>query len=202
MSAQVLGDPARAPATLVLLHGRGSDPAAMLALAGRVGLPDVACVAPAAPGGSWYPHRFVRPQATNEPHLSQALALVDDALAELARRGVAPGRVVLGGFSQGACLACEVLARRPRPLGALAVLSGGLIGADEELARPAAGSLAGLPVLLTAAEGDAWIPVQRVRRTAEVLAAAGAAVDLRVLAPAERDEEVGALRALASGVGA
>ncbi len=60
-------------------------------------------------------------------------------------------------------------------------------------------------MLLTAAKGDAWIPVQRVRRTAEVLAAAGAAVDLRVLAPAEhgvRDEEVGALRALASGVGA
>ncbi len=192
--------PERAAATLVLLHGRGHDPASMQALAGRLGLPDVACVAPGAPGGSWYPERFIEPRAANEPHLGAAHAAAHAALDALEARGIAPARIVLGGFSQGACLACDVLAARPRPVGALAVLCGGLIGADpEEWARPGSGALAGLPVLLTGTEDDAWVPVERVRATAEVLRAAGAEVDLRVSPPAPHEvhpEEVQALREL------
>lgn len=185
---------------LVLLHGRSHDPASMHALAGRLGLDGIAVEAPAAPGGEWYPEPFTAPRASNEPRLSAALAQVDAVLDRLAAGGVAPERTVLGGFSQGACLACDVFARRPRRLAALVALCGGLIGAgDEELARPPAGSLDGLRVLLTGTEQDAWVPVERVRRTGEILAAAGATVDLRVHPPAEHrvhDEEVDAFRAL------
>src|SRR4051794_6301221 len=124
-------EPEHAAATLVLLHGRGHDPASMQALAQRLGLPDVAVVAPAAPGGSWYPLRFVEPRAANQPDLRGALTTVHATLDALATRGVAPERIVLGGFSQGACLACDALAGRPRPVGALAVLCGGLIGAGD-----------------------------------------------------------------------
>jgi predicted esterase len=198
------GELARASAVLVLLHGRGFEPASMHALADRLGLPDVACVAPGVPGNSWYPGRFLQPRAVSEPALSRALDVVAATLDDLTAAGVDPARIVLGGFSQGACVVCDALAWRPRRLGALAVLCGGLIGIDdEELAAPPADALAGLPVLLTGTEEDDWVPVERVRRTAELLAAGGAAVDLRIHPPAEHrvhDEEVDALRELVRGV--
>jgi predicted esterase len=198
--------PEDAAATLVLLHGRGHDAATMRALAERLELPDVACVAPAAPGGSWYPDRFFAPRAANEPHLGAAVAAAHRALDDLEARGVAAERIILGGFSQGACVACDALAARPRPVGALAVLCGGLIGADgDEWPRPAPGSLAAVPVLLTGTEEDEWVPVDRVRATAAVLRAAGARVELRVYPPAPHEvhpEEVDALRALALSLAA
>jgi phospholipase/carboxylesterase len=176
----------------------------MHALAARLDLPDVACVAPAVAGPRRYPGRFLQPRAASEPALSRALDVVASTLDDLTAAGVDPARIILGGFSQGACLTCDALARRPRRLGALAVLCGGLIGAgDDELARPPAGALAGLPVLLTGTEEDDWVPVERVRRTAELLADGGAAVDLRIHPPAEHrvhDEEVDALRELVRGV--
>ena len=191
---------ATAEIVLVLVHGRGHDPSSMEALADRLGVDGLRCIAPAAPGGSWYPQRFVAPRAANEPHLSRALATVQDILDGLERDGVPPARTLLGGFSQGACVACDVLARRPRRLGGAAILCGGLIGAgEEELARPAAGSLAGVPVLITGTEEDAWVPVERVRHSAAALGAAGAEVDLRVFPPAPHGihpEEVDALREL------
>jgi predicted esterase len=192
--------PEDAALTLVLLHGRGHTPASMYELAERLELTDVACVAPAAPGRSWYPERFGAPRARNEPHLSAALATAHRALDDLEARGVPPARTVLGGFSQGACVACDAIAGRPRPLGALAALCGGLIGAGPgELPRPAPGALAALPVLLTATERDAWVPVDRVRATAEILRQADAEVDLRISAPAPHEihpDEVDALREL------
>ena len=175
----------------------------MRVLAQRLGHDAARVVTPAAPGASWYPERFRQPRRANEPHLSAAVAAVHAALDDLEADGVAPERIVLGGFSQGACLAVEALAQRPRPLGALAVLCGGLIGADEELTIPPDGSLERLPVLLTGVEEDAWVPVARVRRTREVLARAGARVDLLVLGPAAHEihaEEVVAMRRLVDEV--
>ena len=180
-------EPEAARATLVLLHGRAHEASSMRELAARLELEDVACVAPEAPGNTWYPQRFREPRAANEPQLSESLGTVHAILDDLEVRGVAPGRIVLGGFSQGACLASEALARRPRPVGALAVLCGGLIGIEAELATPAAGSLAGVPVLLTGTEGDDWVPVDRVLATAEALGAAGAEVELRIFAPAPHE---------------
>jgi predicted esterase len=200
----MIEEPERARATLVLLHGRDHEPSSMVELVRRLELPDLACVAPAAPDGSWYPQRFFEPREVNEPELSSTLDMIDALLDDLAARGVPPERTLLGGFSQGACLAAEALARRPRPLGALAVICGGLFGVDgEELLRPPPGSLAGLPVLLTGAEDDEWVPLVRVWLSADVLGAAGADVDLHVFPPGEhgiRDEEVAALRELVAGL--
>ena len=184
---------------LLLLHGRWYKPSSMQALADRLRLPGLACVAPEAPGRSWYPQRFMDPREANEPALSRAIEHVHETIDEIETQ-VAPDRVVLGGFSQGACLAGEALAQRPRSLAALVVLCGGLMGADEgELVQPAPGALEGLPVLLTGTEQDDWIPVPRVERTAEVLRAAGASVDLQIHPPAAHevhDTEVAAFRRL------
>ena len=190
----------RAETVLVLLHGRWYKPTSMHKLAGRLGVPGVACVAPEAADRSWYPHRFMDAREANEPELSRAIASVHETLDELEAQGVEPERTVLGGFSQGGCLACEALAQRPRPLAALIVLCGGLMGAnDDELVLPPAGALEGLPVLLTGTEQDDWIPIPRVERTADVLSAAGARVDVRIHPPAAHevhDTEVVAFRRL------
>jgi phospholipase/carboxylesterase len=195
---------AGAERVLVLLHGRWYPASTMEDLAARLGLSDVACVAPAAPERTWYPNRFMDPLAANEPVLSESIAQVHATLDSLAADGAEPERVVLGGFSQGACVAVEAIARRPRPLAALVVLCGGLMGAGEdEIAKPPAGSLDGLPVLLTGTEQDTWIPLGRVERTAEVLGAAGARVDLRIHPPADHevhDAEVDAFRDLLVGL--
>jgi phospholipase/carboxylesterase len=195
----VAADLGRAGLVLVLLHGRGHAPGSMERLAASLGRDDLAVLAPEAPGRSWYPGRFFEPRAVNEPHLGAGLAAVEAALGQVAEAGVAPERVVLGGFSQGACLACDFVARAPRRLGALVVLCGALIGTGEELARPPAGALPGLPVLITGTEGDDWVPADAVRDSAERLADAGAHVDLRIHPPAPHEvhaDEVAALRRL------
>ncbi len=185
---------------LVLLHGRRYRAGTMEDLTARIALPGVKCVAPAAPDRSWYPERFMDPREVNEPELSRSIAQVHDTLDRLAAGGVAPERTILGGFSQGGCVACDALVQRPRPVAALVVLCGGLIGANEnEIARPAAGALAGLPVLLTGTEQDEWIPLERVARTGEILAAAGADVETLIHPPAPHevhDDEVEAFRRL------
>ena len=184
----------------MLLHGRWYKPGSMRELAERVNLPGVACLTPAAADRSWYPQRFMDPREVNEPGLSASIGKAHEALDRLAAAGVDPERTIFGGFSQGGCLACEAVAQRPRRLAALVVLCGGLMGADEEeLAQPPAGALDGLPVLLTGTEHDDWIPVERVERTAAILTAAGARVDLRIHPPAPHEvhrEEVAALRRL------
>ena len=175
--------------TAVLVHGRGTGPETMLDLAGRLAAAGVRCVLPAAAGNTWYPQRFTAPLADNEPWLTYALEALDAHV---------DGDSALIGFSQGACLVLEYVARHPRRYRAVAGLTGGLIGADGELTRPQ--GLDGTPVLLTSAEGDDWVPPERTHESAELLTAGGARVDLRIFGPgphAIRAEEVDAVTALA-----
>ncbi len=90
-----------------------------------------------------------------------------------------PQRTAFLGFSQGACLACEYVARYPRRYGALVGLSGGLIGPDEAL-RAHVGDLAGTPVFLGCSDVDPHIPLARVRDTRTALEGLGAEVDERI----------------------
>jgi phospholipase/carboxylesterase len=171
----------------------------------RLGLPGVECIAPAAPERTWYPKRYFDPRGVNEPQLSEAVATVHGALDRVMAEGVDPSEVVVGGFSQGGCVVCQALAERPRPVGALVSFCGGLIGPDDDLVEPPPGALAGLKVLLTATEDDEWVPVERIERTAGVLRAAGADVDMPVHPPAGHevhDAEVDAFRDLLVELGA
>ena len=79
-----------------------------------------------------------------------------------------PSRTVLLGFSQGGCLALEFAVRNPRRYGALAGLSGGLIGPPGTV-WPHAGSLDGTPVFLGCSDVDPHIPASRVEESARVL---------------------------------
>lgn len=173
---------------VVLVHGRNRTPGEMAGLARRLELPEVRFVFPEASGGSWYPKSFLSPLDENEPALGAALrayaSVVDGLLAE----GLAPDRIVIGGFSQGACLTAEFLVRQPRRYGGAIIWTGGLIG-PAGTAWPSPPALRDVPVLLTGSLVDEWVPAERVRATEAVLRAAGA--DLEVEVFPDRPHEVG-----------
>ncbi|MDZ4700973.1 MAG: dienelactone hydrolase family protein [Rhodothermales bacterium] len=188
-SVAVAGAPlAGALAVVILVHGRGASAEGMLDLARHFWRDDVAYLAPQAAGATWYPHSFLAPITRNEPGLSSALWVLDGLVEQAGAAGVPAERVLLVGFSQGACLALEFAARHPRRYGGVAALSGGLIGSGEHPGAPPPddkafvypGSLAGTPVLLGCSDNDPHIPVARVHRSAEVLTALGAVVDKRI----------------------
>lgn len=157
-----------ARAAMVLVHGRGASAEGMLGLADAFGVNDIAYIAPQARSGAWYPQSFMAPIAQNEPYLSSALKTVSGVVADLERQGVPSERIVLLGFSQGACLALEFAARNARRFGGVVGLSGGLIG-PEDTPRNYAGSLVGTPVFLGCSDVDFHIPLKRVNESADVL---------------------------------
>ena len=170
--------PEAAAATLVLIHGRGASAESILSLHDALGLPNLAAVAPQAAGYTWYPQSFLAPIEANQPYLDSALRKLDTIVTEFLARGVPSERIAILGFSQGACLASEYVARHPRRYGALMALTGGLIG-PPGTARNYPGSLAGTPVFLGTSDPDPHVPFERVRETQDVLATMGASVELR-----------------------
>lgn len=174
------GAPLReARAAAILVHGRGSNAADMLGLAGEFGQSDIAYLAPEAPRRTWYPYSFLAPLAQNEPDLSAALATVGETLAHLGTQGFAAERVALIGFSQGGCLALEYAARNATRYGAVAGLSAGLIG-PPGTPRDHAGALASTPVFLGCSDVDGHIPLARVHESRDVLTRMGANVTERI----------------------
>jgi predicted esterase len=162
-------------ATVVLLHGRGATAMSILDLAAALNRPDVTWLAPQARSNTWYPNRFLAPLESNEPWLTSALEAVRDLVAQAMATGVPAHRIVLMGFSQGACLALESLVRDPRLAAGAAGLSGGLIGPPGTV-WPEAGRLDGVPVFLGCSDVDFHIPKERVLESADVLRARGADV--------------------------
>jgi predicted esterase len=183
---------------VLMVHGRGASARDILTLATELALDDLAYLAPQAAGSTWYPYPFMQPIESNEPFLSSALARVAEALAHIAAAGIPPERTGLLGFSQGACLTTEFVARNARRYGGVAGLSGGLIG-PEGTPRDYAGSLDGTPVLLGCSDVDPHIPKSRVSETADVLRRLGAQVDLRLypnMGHMVNEDELGAVRAI------
>jgi phospholipase/carboxylesterase len=168
-----------ARAAMVLVHGRGASAESMLALANAFAAPDMAYIAPQAPSGSWYPYSFMAPTMLNEPYLSNALSTLANVVDDLGQQGIPAQRIVLLGFSQGACLALEFAARNARRYGGVVGLSGGLIG-PEGTPRDYTGALAGTPVFLGCSDVDSHIPLARVHESTNVLRALGGNVTEKI----------------------
>jgi phospholipase/carboxylesterase len=193
----------RARAAVVLLHGRGGMAEDILTLADALAVPDLAYLAPQAPGNTWYPLSFLAPIERNEPALSRALATVGAVVGTVAQQsGVPAERVVLVGFSQGGCLALEYAARNAQRYGGVVGLSAGLIGPPGS-PREYPGSLAGTPVFLGCSDVDAHIPVWRVRESTQVLRGLGAEVTERIypgMGHLISDDEIAHVRQVLKGV--
>lgn len=208
-----------ADAALVLVHGRGATARSVVDLGERLaGDRDVAILAPAAAGNTWYPNPFLAPVADNEPGRSSGLRAVGTAVEQAVEAGIPRERVVVGGFSQGACLASEFVARNPTRYGGLAVFSGGLIGEavgvddyvegatggdESEPSDGSEGPLAGTPAFLGCSDVDPHIPEERVHETTAVLEALGADADERIyegMGHGINEEEVAAVAELVASL--
>jgi phospholipase/carboxylesterase len=169
----------RARVAMVMVHGRGATAKDILTVAGELAQPGFVYLAPQAAGNTWYPNSFLAPIPSNEPGLSSGFAVIAAVLAQVSQAGIPSERTMLLGFSQGACLALEFVARHARRYGGVAGLSGGLIG-PHGTPRDYAGTLAGTPMLLGCSDVDPHIPKERVQHTAEVLRRLGGDVTLRL----------------------
>jgi len=165
-----------AHAVMIMVHGRNAGPHNILGIADLVHRPRVACLAPSASGGTWYPNSFISPRDSNEPGLSSALSVIESLVTDLLRRGFPSRKIVLLGFSQGACLSAEFAIRHPRRYGGVLVLSGGLIGAPGTTWDDVTASLDGTPVFLGCSDVDGHIPKARVIESDAVFTRLGARV--------------------------
>ena len=186
-----------ADAAIVLVHGRGATARSIVGFGEEVAgdgdaeTSGLSLLAPQAAANTWYSNSFLAPVADNEPGRSSGLRAVGRAVDAAADAGVPTERVVVAGFSQGACLASEFVARHPTRYGGVAALSGGLIGesvdvddyvshAADAVDGDAAEALAGTPAFLGCSDVDPHIPEERVHETSAVLEALGADVDERI----------------------
>ena len=169
----------QARAALIMIHGRGATAESILALASEFDVEDVAYLAPQAANHTWYPYRFIEPIERNEPWLSSALHVIDDLIARVMAAGIPAERIVLLGFSQGACLTLEYAARHARRYGGIVGWSGGLIG-PQGMPRNDAGSFHGTPIFIGCSDVDFHIPLDRVHEAAQVLRQLGGAVTERI----------------------
>ncbi|QMV19500.1 phospholipase [Granulicella sp. 5B5] len=166
---------ASAAGAIVLLHGRGASADDILALGDAIHQPRLALVAPQAAGHTWYPNSFLAPREANEPYLSSALKKIASVVTEIESAGITRDRIVIAGFSQGACLSTEFVASNPARYAGLIAFTGGLIGPlGTDLHHE--GQLAGTPVLLLGGDPDPHVPWQRIEDSARELNNMGAVV--------------------------
>ena len=190
-----------ARAAMILLHGRGATAEDIMTIAFDAQAPGWVYFAPQAAGSAWYPNPFTAPIESNEPYLSAALDMISN-LVERIEASVPAHRMMLLGFSQGACLALEWAARHARRYGAIAGLSGGLIGPDGT-ARDYPGGFDGTPVFLGCSDVDPYIGKDRVEEAAQVFERMSAAVDLRLypgMGHLVNGDELAALRDLTAAI--
>lgn len=184
---------------VVLLHGFGAPGEDLVPLGPALGLPrDVRFVFPAAPlsldahgmfgGRAWWMIDMERLQLaimsgrardlTRDlpPGLPAAREQVHSLLDDVERRlGAAPEQTVLGGFSQGAMLSCDVALRSDRPLGGVVLLSGTLLCEAEW--RPLMAARRGLRVFQSHGVLDPLLPFDLAEQLRDALVAAGVELD-------------------------
>lgn len=184
---------------MIMVHGRNAGPEAILAFRGAIDRPRITCIAPAAAGGSWYPQSFLAPREENEPGLSSGLGVLEALVTGLIARGFSSRKIVLLGFSQGACLTAEFTIRHPRRYGGVVVLSGGVIGPPGTTWDDITGALDGTPVFLGCSDVDQHIPKERVLESEQLFSRLGARVK-RTLYPGMghvvNDDEIGEIQRL------
>lgn len=161
---------AEAKALCVFIHGRGQTPELMDDhVIARLRTPGIAYVLPRAPSGSWYQARAIDPLSDlTRRELGASLDLIKSVVD-----GLPSGLpLLLGSFSQGACVALEFAMRYGPWNGGLAALTGCRVGVATD-ARPAS-DLSGMPAYLSNSNKDGWIPLSNWSEAVETFGNAGA----------------------------
>ena len=164
---------------LIMIHGRGADARDILGVASYLNVSEYALQAPEATNNTWYPYSFMAKPEQNEPWLSSALDLLKAMVDEVTKEGIIAENIYFLGFSQGACLALEFVARHAQRLGGVVALTGGLIG-DTINPENYSGNFNGTPIFLGTGNPDPHVPVERVKESADILEKMNAKVHFKV----------------------
>ncbi len=189
--------PADAKLTVVLLHGFGASGDDLVPLAQYMRVPTVRFLFPAAPielGGVYGEARAwwrldlmkleqdlrsgaIRDRRNEVPEgLVEAREHLGRFLDEIKTRyAITDSQIVLGGFSQGAMLSCDVALHRASPPAALVLMSGTLLAEAEWTSRMP--TLAGVPIIQSHGRRDPLLPFAIAEILRDKLVAAGAAVE-------------------------
>jgi phospholipase/carboxylesterase len=189
LTTRIAGPDGPTPLTAILLHGFGAPGDDLVGLAPYLKT-RARFVFPAAPieldamygeGRAWWPLDLMKLDAqlrsakrdfSEVPEgLAEARAKISALVDEVGR----DGKVVLGGFSQGAMLALDVALHRDAKLAGIVLLSGTLI-ADSEW-TPLLPRLAGVPIFMSHGRHDPLLPFSIAESLRDRLTAAGAAVE-------------------------
>ncbi|MBZ0292568.1 MAG: phospholipase [Anaerolineae bacterium] len=168
-----------AQTVVILVHGRGATAESILSLANYLPQEGVAYLAPQAANNTWYPNSGFGPLESNEPFVSSAFQTLTNLIAHVTEAGITPQQLLIGGFSQGACLASEFVARNADRYGGLFMLSGALMG-PLDMSRDYAGSLDGTPVFIGGCDHDSWVAEPQMRMSARVLEQLGGTVTIEI----------------------
>lgn len=164
---------------LILLHGRGASAEDILQLTNYLNVEDYAILAPQATNHTWYPYSFLVPENQNEPWLSSALDLLHEIVEDINAAGIANSEIYLAGFSQGACLTLEFVARNAQRWGGAVAFSGGLIGENVNPAKYQ-GDFNNTPIFIGTSNPDPHIPVARVQESTTLLKSMNASVTEKI----------------------
>lgn len=189
--------PSSEPTSFVFLHGLGDSARGFAGqLPNLLEAPELRYVIPTAPSTpgfgvrSWFD--FAAMMAGGRAGMSdpsRAMADVDNSamrssidychslIRKEISRGVVPGRIFVGGFSQGGCLAVRSALEFPDATlgGCLAVST--FLGSQERL--PISAANARLPVLVCHGEADSVVPLTEGRRLQELLRKKGLPAEFR-----------------------
>ena len=178
-------------ATVVVLHGLGADGYDFVPIVkelAALGAPAARFVFPHAPtmpvtlnGGyvmrAWYDilgTDLVRRE--DEAGLRSSQAAIEALLGREMARGIAPGRIVLAGFSQGGAVTLQVGLRQTEPLAGLVVLSSYLPLAAQAAAERHEGSRS-VPIFMAHGTQDPVVPLARGTTARDQLQQLGYAVE-------------------------
>jgi phospholipase/carboxylesterase len=153
---------------LILLHGRGGSAGDIMSLADELPVKNFELLAPQAANHAWYPYSFLAPIQQNEPWLSSALGVLKRLVSDTQSLGIAPQDIYFTGFSQGACLMLEFLARNAERYGGALAFTGGLIG-DQLYPQHYSGDFRDTPIFIGTGNPDPHVPVRRVNETSALL---------------------------------
>jgi phospholipase/carboxylesterase len=166
---------------LIMLHGRGGSAEDILSLSSYLDVDDFTLLAPQATDNTWYPYSFLAPPSQNEPWLSSALNLIIEIVDDLISKGIVTENIFFLGFSQGACLTLEFVARNANKYGGVIVFTGGLIG-DRIYAENYKGDFQHTPIFIGTSNPDPHVPVQRVHESTNILKGMNASVTEKIYA--------------------
>ena len=186
-------EPARtATASVIWMHGLGADATDFYSVVPQLGLPPepaVRFVFPNAPRipvtinmgmvtRAWYDVAGFERNDQDEPGIRQAATWINEVVAREVDRGIAPGRIVLAGFSQGGAMALFAGLRQPESLAGLMCLSGYLL-LDEELEAIGRAGDSSPPIFQAHGIGDPVVPHTTGLRSRDLLVGAGYRVEWR-----------------------